>query len=92
MRVREDYRSLTGPEKAAILLLSLGDEPSAKLFAEMDDDEILEISQTMSGLGKISPSVVERLFVDFAEQMSGTNALVGTQNSTVRLLQNAGLT
>jgi flagellar motor switch protein FliG len=91
MRVREDYRSLTGPEKAAILLLSLGDEPSAKLFAEMDDDEILEISQTMSGLGKISPSVVERLFVDFAEQMSGTNALVGTQNSTVRLLQNAGL-
>lgn len=92
MRVREDYRSLTGPEKAAILLLSLGEDLSAKLFAEMDDDEILEISQTMSGLGKISPSVVERLFVDFAEQMSGTNALVGTQNSTVRLLQNAGLT
>jgi flagellar motor switch protein FliG len=91
MRVREDYRSLTGPEKAAILLLSLGEDLSAKLFAEMDDDEILEISQTMSGLGKISPSVVERLFVDFAEQMSGTNALVGTQNSTVRLLQNAGL-
>ncbi len=91
MRVREDYRTLSGPEKAAILLLSLQEAQAAKLFAEMDDEEILEISQTMSSLGKISPSIVERLFVDFAEQMSSTNALVGTQNSTVRLLQNAGL-
>lgn len=91
MRVREDYRTLTGQEKAAILMLALGEDITAKLFREMDDEEILEISQTMSSLGKISPSVVERLFIDFAEQMSSTNTLVGTQNSTVRLLQNAGL-
>ena len=91
MRVREDYRTLTGTEKAAILMLALGEEQSSKLFAEMDDDEILEISQTMSSLGKISPNVIERLFLDFAEQMSSTNALVGTQNSTLRLLENAGL-
>ena len=91
MRVREDYRTLTGPEKAAILMLSLGEDQTAKLFEQMDDDEILEISQTMAALGKVSPSVVERLFVDFAEQMTSTNALVGTQDSTERLLAKAGL-
>ena len=63
MRVREDYRTLTGQEKAAILMLALGEDITAKLFREMDDEEILEISQTMSSLGKISPSVVERLFI-----------------------------
>jgi flagellar motor switch protein FliG len=42
-------------------------------------------------LGKISPTVIEKLFVDFAEQMSSTNALVGTQDSTERLLSKAGL-
>ena len=52
----------------------------------MDDDEIMEISQTMASLGKVSANVVERLFIDFAEQMTSTNALVGTLDSTERLL------
>jgi flagellar motor switch protein FliG len=91
LRAREDYRSLTGPEKAAILMLSLNEEQTAKIFEHMDDDEIMEISQTMSNLGKISPSIVERLFVEFAEQMTSTNALVGTQHSTERLLTKAGI-
>ena len=63
IRMREDYRSLTGPEKAAILMLSLSEEQAAKIFENMDDDEILELSQVMASLGKVSPNVVERLFV-----------------------------
>ncbi len=91
MRVREDYRTLTGPEKAAILMLALGEEATGKIFTNMDDEEIMEISQTMATLGKVSPTVVERLFVDFAEQMTSTNSLMGTQDSTERLLLSAGL-
>lgn len=91
MRIREDYRTLTGSEKAAILMLALGEEHTAKLFEHMDDDEIMQISQTMANLGKVSPTVVERLFVDFAEQMTSTNALVGTQESTERLLLKSGM-
>jgi flagellar motor switch protein FliG len=91
MRVREDYRTLNGPEKAVILMLSLGEDHTAKIFEYMDDEEIMEISQTMAALGKISPAVIERLFVDFADQMSSTNALVGTQDSTERLLIKSGL-
>jgi len=91
VRVREDYRTLTGPEKAAVLLLSLSEEQTAKLFEHMDDDEILEISQTMANLGKVSPSIVERIFVEFAEQMTSTNSLMGTQDSTERLLLKTGL-
>jgi flagellar motor switch protein FliG len=86
IRVREDYRTLSGPEKAAIFLLALGEDHTARIFEHMDDEEIMEISQTMATLGKVSANVVERLFVDFAEQMSSTNALVGTLDSTERLL------
>lgn len=92
MRIREDYRTLTGPEKAAIFMLALGEDHTAKLFEHMDDEEILEISQTMASLGKVNSNVVERLFVDFSEQMSSANALVGTQDSTERLLLKAGMT
>ncbi len=91
LRVREDYRTLSGPEKAAIFMLALGEDHSAKIFEYMDDEEIMEISQIMSTLGKVPSHVVERLFVDFAEQMTSTNALIGTQDSTERLLLKAGM-
>src|SRR5438477_8673685 len=87
MRVREDYRALSGPEKAAMLLMSLGEEHASKLFALMSDDEIKEISQVMSNLGTVSSNVVERLFVEFAEQISSTGSLTGTFDSTERLLK-----
>lgn len=86
MRVREDYRTLTGPEKAAIMMLALGEEHASKLFALMDDEEIKELSQVMANLGTVSANLIERLFVEFAEQMSATGSLVGTFDSTERLL------
>src|SRR5690242_6207005 len=86
MRSREDIRSLTGPEKAAILVLSLGEDHTAKIFSMMDDEEIKEISQTMANLGTINSSVVERLFLEFADQISATGSLIGTYESTERLL------
>ncbi|HXA70515.1 MAG TPA: flagellar motor switch protein FliG [Stellaceae bacterium] len=87
MRVREDFRSLTGPEKAAMLMLALGEEHTSRLFALMDDEEIKEISQTMANLGTMSSSIVERLFIEFADHISATGSLVGTYESTERLLQ-----
>jgi flagellar motor switch protein FliG len=87
MRVREDYRTLTGPEKAGIMMLSVGEDHAAKLFALMDDEEIREVSQTMSNLGTVHSSIVERLYVEFADQISSTGSLVGTFDSTERLLE-----
>ncbi len=86
IRIREDYRTLSGPEKAAIFLLALGEDQTAKVFQNMEDEEIMEISQVMASLGKVGANVVERLFVDFAEQMSSTNNLIGTPDSIERLL------
>ena len=71
-RVKEDYRSLSGPQKAGIMMLSLGEEHSVKLFSMMGDDEIKELSQVMASLGTVSSSIVERLFVEFADQVSST--------------------
>ena len=80
------FRSLTGPQKAAIFMLALGEEHSAKLFEMMDDEELRELSMTMSSLGTINSEVVERLFVEFADNLSSTGSLVGGFSSTERLL------
>ncbi len=88
MRVREDYRSLSGQERAAIFLMSLSQDQASKIFANLDDEEIKEISQSMSGLGTVSSEVIERLFVEFAEQVSSTGSLIGSADSAQRLLGN----
>lgn len=85
-RMKEDYRSLTGPQKAAMLMLSLGEEHSSRLFSLMDDEEIKELSQIMANLGTVSANLIERLFVEFADQLSSTGSLVGSMESTERLL------
>jgi len=86
MRIKDDFRSLSGTQKAALLLMSVGEENASKLFGLMHDDEIREISQTMATLGTVSATVVERLFVEFADQISSTGTLTGTFESTERLL------
>ena len=76
---------LTGPQKAAIIVLSLGveAEPVLKLF---EDDELKEVSQAMSNLGVVDSSVVESLIVEFVQQLSTSGRVVGSHSATERLL------
>ncbi len=86
VRIREDIRSLSGPERAAVFILSLGEENAARIFAHMNDDEIKELSQVMANVGNVSSTLVEKLCLEFVEQMSSTGAMVGSLESTERLL------
>ena len=86
MRVREDFNSLSGPEKAALLVMSVGEENAARLFTMMDDEEIKELSQQMANLGNVSSQLIERLFIEFTERISSTGSVVGNYESTERLL------
>jgi len=88
-KLKDDFRALSGPQKAAVFMLSLGQKQSGILFERMDDEEIRELSQAMSGLGAMSSNIVERLFVEFADQLSTAGGLVGSLSSTERLLAGA---
>jgi flagellar motor switch protein FliG len=81
----DDAKKLTGPEKAAVILLSLGEEHT-QLWKNLDDEEIKEISQAMAGLGTVSAAVVEELLLEFVSGMSGSGAVMGSFEQTQRLL------
>ncbi|MEK9970225.1 MAG: flagellar motor switch protein FliG [Ferrovibrio sp.] len=89
MATEKDFRQLKGPDKAAILMLALGEEHSAKIWPLLDDEEIKEISQNMANLGAINSDVVEKLFLEFVNNFSSTGSLTGTFDSTERLLMKA---
>jgi len=78
--------NLTGPQKAAVLLLALGREHGKVIWDDFDDEEVKVISLAMSEVGNVNPREVEDLLVDFVTQMSATGAVMGNFDSTERLL------
>jgi flagellar motor switch protein FliG len=80
-----DSGRLSGPEKAAVVLLALGEDHTV-IWENLDDEEIKEVSQAMAGLGTVSAKVVEELLVEFVSGMSGTGAIMGSFEQTARLL------
>ena len=77
---------MTGPQKAAAFMLAVGEEHASKLFAMMHEDEIRDISQAMANLGTVPAVAVENLAREFSENISQTGNLVGTWETTERML------
>ena len=82
----DNTNNMNGTQKAAVMMLAVGEDNASRLFALMDDDEIKELSQTMANLGSVSSTTVETLIVEFADRLSATGSLVGSFESTERLL------
>lgn len=84
--VLADVSVLSGPQKAAALLLALGSDWGAPIWQELSDDEVVSVSVAMSELGNVTNELTQALLMDFISQMSLAGALLGTASSTERLL------
>ncbi len=80
-------RQLTGPERAAVLMLSLGDQYGSKIWGLLDDDDLRQLSVVMSTLGTVESELVESLLLEFVGQLSASGSLMGNYDHTERLLQ-----
>ena len=58
-------RKFSGPEKAAILLLDLGEKKAAQVLANMDEREIQILGNYMSSLGTIDTKAMDSVNQDF---------------------------
>src|SRR5215470_1326003 len=79
-------RALSGPERAAVLMLALGDTHGEKVWKLLDDDELRTLSVTMSSLGTVDAEAVEGLMLEFVGRLSASGALLGNFDATERLL------
>ncbi|NGM23344.1 flagellar motor switch protein FliG [Roseomonas stagni] len=77
---------MTGPQKAATLMLALGEEQAAKIFGRLHEDEIRDLSLAMAALGNVEAEMVEEVVRQFRTQLGQAGHLVGSYESTERLL------
>lgn len=80
-----DLSRYTGAEKAAIVIMSLGEE-AKKVLGMLDEEEIKEISQAMVALGVVPSTVVEAIVVEFGQKLSGAGSIMGSIDQTQRML------
>ena len=70
-------------------MLALGESQSVKLLGAMHPDEIKDVSSAMAQLGSVHASVVEALCAEFTASIGQQGALVGSLETTERLLLRA---
>ena len=87
--VKYEGPNLKGAQKAAVLMLALGEEHCSRLFAMMHEDEIKDISSAMAQLGAVRSDMVERVCSEFMDTMGTSGNLVGSFESTEHLLMKA---
>ncbi|QEK12279.1 flagellar motor switch protein FliG [Crassaminicella thermophila] len=56
---------LSGKEKAAVLLISLGPDKSAQIFKHLQEEEIEELTLEIANMRKISPEEKEKVLEEF---------------------------
>src|SRR5436309_3764225 len=83
---RPKSKPVSGPKRAVMLMLALGEQYGGKVWALLQDDEVRELSLQMSTLGTVEAEVVEDLLLEFVSRMSASGALMGNFDATERLL------
>lgn len=67
---------LSGPQKAAVVLLSLGEEFASTVFKRLDEEEVRELGRQMSQIRNVPAKVVEETFTEFNQLMGSELDLV----------------
>jgi flagellar motor switch protein FliG len=79
-------RMLTGPEKAAALLLMMGQPPAARLLKQFDQPDLQAVARAAAGLGAIPASTLDRLVDEFATDFSAGADLFSNAGQVKSLL------
>ena len=82
-------RELTGPEKAAALLLTMGKPPAARLLKQFDELEVRAVARAAAGLGAIPATTLDRLVDEFAADFAAGADLLGGAGQVKNLLADA---
>ncbi len=66
----EDASKLSGRQKAAVLLISLGVDSASSILKSLRNDEVEELSLEIAKMKNVSPDVVDQVMRDFYDMMT----------------------
>lgn len=89
-KIPEAPPTLTGAEKAGVLLLTLGEEVAAQILQHMNPKDVQLVGSTMTSMRDISRPMVEAVIDDFFDVLESKTALgIGTDSYVRGMLERA---
>ena len=70
-------RELSGPEKAAALLLMMGKPPAARLLKQFGQPDLRAVALAAASLGAMPATMLDRLVEEFVTDFSAGADLLG---------------
>lgn len=83
----DQHLEISGPDRAAMLLLALGEEKGALLWQQLEPDEIKSLSHAMARLGRVKEQTVDGVLNEFCAQMGEGGGITGTPETIETLLK-----
>ena len=85
---------LSGAQKAAIILVSLGPAGSAGLLKNMQDEETSKLAKAIAQLDRVTPDHVQSTLEEFGQYLTSTGLYVkgGLESASKLLIETYGPT
>ncbi len=68
-QVEEEVINLTGLEKAAVLMISLGAEASAYIYKNLQDEEVESITKAIVSLNNVNSKIIDKVIKEFHDMV-----------------------
>ncbi|MDA8164238.1 MAG: flagellar motor switch protein FliG [Desulfobacteraceae bacterium] len=81
--------NLTGPEKAAIFLLTLGEDFASQVFKRLDEDEIKSIGRQMAKVDRVEKEDMAALLEEFKLDVGGDDLFLSGNEMLEQALKRA---
>ncbi len=72
----QSVRDLSGRQKAAVLLMTMDVDTAAKIFKELDIQEVEQIAVEITNLKDLASDIIEEVIEEFYQLISASNFLV----------------
>lgn len=82
----EGLMQLAGPQRAAALLLMLGESEGAPIWQALEEEEVKKVSAAMVQLGALEAQTVEKLIIEFVTKLGNSGGISSNFERTEALL------
>ncbi len=82
---------ISGPRKAAIFLMAMGEEYTTRVFEKMNEQEIGDLAFEMSLIDQITPEILKSISLEFVGHFEGESKMIIESDSFVKNVVNRTL-